>query len=101
MIDHTDVATLCALLASDRTRAQEYQLVLPRPGTPECSEIFLAAWRAYRHVTTELGRQRMRELGVQVRDVDALEAYVWGRQIPSYERWAETEALLRAGEWRE
>jgi len=93
------MALLCAIYASDRTQKDEHQLPLPTPGTPACNQLFLATWQAYRHVTTLLGRQRMRELGLVVKEADALEAYVHGREIPSHERWAETEALLRSGEW--
>jgi hypothetical protein len=41
----------------------------------------------------------MIEQGIRVRSTDPLEAFVQGRQIPAYIRWAETEAMIRAGEW--
>ena len=93
-----NMALLCSILACDRA-AKEQAIDLPHPGTPECNGLFLATWAAFRHVTTELGKQRMVELGVRVRELNALEAFVHGRQIPAHVRWAETEAMIRAGEW--
>lgn len=91
------VALLCAKLASDRTRPD--QVSLPKPGSPECDATFLAAWAAHRHVTTELGRRRMAELGISVRKSDPLTAFVHGREaFPAHVRWAEAEAMVRAGE---
>jgi hypothetical protein len=48
-----------------------------------------------------LGTLRLVELGVRVRALNPLEAFVHGRQIPAHIRWAETEAMIRAGEWTE
>jgi hypothetical protein len=93
-----DMARLCSIYACDRARSSQ-AIDLPRPGTPECDAIFLATWEAFRHVTTELGRKRMIERGLHVSDRDHLEAFVCGREIPAHLRWAETEALIRAGEW--
>ena len=93
-----DMALLCSILACDRA-AKEQAIDLPLPGTPECDELFLATWAAFRHVTTELGKLRLIELGIRVRELNALEAFVHGREVPAYVRWAETEAMIRAGEW--
>lgn len=89
------MAMLCSIYACDRA-CKEQTIDLPLPGSPECDAIFLATWAAFRHVTTELGKQRMIEQGIRT---DPLEAFVHGRQIPAHIRWAETEALIRAGEW--
>ena len=91
------MAILCSIYACDRAR-REQSIDLPAPGSPECDALFLSTWQAFRHVTTELGRQRMLDQGY-VRVHDALEAFVHGREIPAYVRWAETEAMIRAGEW--
>lgn len=91
-----NMALLCSIYACDRAGKQIVDL--PLPGTPECNGLFLATWAAFRHVTTELGRQRMIEEGI-TRVHDPLEAFVHGRQIPAHLRWAETEAMIRAGEW--
>jgi len=93
-----NMALLCSIYACDRAR-KEQTIELPMPGTPECDAIFLATWEAFRHVTTELGRLRMTELGLRTREESPLEAFVHGRQIPAHVRWAETEAMIRAGEW--
>lgn len=93
-----DMALLCSIYACDRARTTQ-TIDLPRPGSPECDALFLATWEAFRHVTTELGRQRMVEQGAPVRSNDPLDAFVQGRQIPAHIRWAETEAMIRAGEW--
>jgi len=93
-----NMALLCSIYACDRAN-KEQTIDLPRPGSPACNELFLATWEAFRHVTTELGKRRMVELGLRVRTNDPLEAFVHGRQIPAHIRWAETEALIRAGEW--
>ena len=95
------MAVLCSIYACDRALCAQ-TIDLPVPGSPECDAVFLATWEAFRHVTTELGRQRMVDQGfVRVRALDALEAFVRGREIPAHVRWAETEAMLRAGEWEE
>jgi hypothetical protein len=93
-----DMATLCSILACDRA-GKTQAIDLPLPGTPECDAIFLATWQAFRHVTTELGKLRLLELGKRVREMNPLEAFVHGREIPAHVRWAETEAMIRAGEW--
>lgn len=93
-----DMALLCSIYACDRARGQQ-TIDLPTPGSPECDALFLATWQAFRHVTTELGKLRMAEQGIRVRASDPLEAFVRGREIPAHVRWAETEALIRAGEW--
>lgn len=93
------MADLCALLASDRALGDAAVLELPRPGSSECDTIFLGAWAAFRHVTTQFGRQIMLETDPQGR-IDALEAFVRGRDaVPAYVRWAETAAMIEAGEW--
>lgn len=91
------MALLCSIYACDR--AGKETIPLPLPGSPECNTLFLATWEAFRHVTTELGKQLMIEQGIRTRESDLLEAFVHGRQIPAYVRWAETEAMIRAGEW--
>jgi hypothetical protein len=93
-----NMALLCSIYACDRA-GKAQTIDLPTPGTPECNELFLATWEAFRHVTTEIGRLRMAELGIPMRKTDPLEAFVHGRQVPAHIRWAETEALIRAGEW--
>ena len=93
-----NMALLCSFYACDQARGEQ-TIDLPRPGSPECNALFLATWQAFRHVTTELGRLRMIEQGLPKRSYDALEAFVHGRQIPAYIRWAETEAMIRSGEW--
>lgn len=93
-----NMALLCCIYACDRA-SKTQAIDLPLPGTPECNALFLAAWEAFRHVTTELGKQRMIEQGLRVSARDPLEAFVHGREIPAHIRWAETEALIRAGEW--
>ena len=93
-----DMALLCSIYACDRA-GKEQTIELPSPGSPECNALFLATWEAFRHVTTELGKLRMVEQGIRMRHSDPLEAFVHGRQIPAHIRWAETEALIRAGEW--
>lgn len=92
-----NMALLCSILACDR--AGEEQLELPLPGSPECNALFLATWEAFRHVTTQMGRQSMIERGILRSERDLQEAFVHGRQIPAHVRWAETEAMIRAGEW--
>lgn len=94
------VALVCAKFASDRARSDKHKHVsLPMPGSPECDATFLAAWAAHRHVTAELGRRRMVELGISVRKSDPLTAFVHGREaFPAHVRWAEAEAMIRAGE---
>jgi hypothetical protein len=92
------MALLCSILACDRA-ARGQAIELPLPGSPECNALFLATWEAFRHVTTELGWLRMTELGLRVSARDPLEAFVHGREIPAHVRWAETEAMIRAGEW--
>ena len=91
-----NMALLCSILACDRA-AKEQAIDLPHPGTSECNALFLATWEAFRHVTTEMGKLRMAELGIRVREMDA---FVQGRQIPPHVRWAETESMIRAGEWK-
>lgn len=93
------MALLCSIYACDRA-GREQTIDLPCPGSPECNALFLATWEAFRHVTTELGKQCMVEQGKHVSARDPLEAFVHGRQIPAHIRWAETEAMIRAGEWR-
>jgi hypothetical protein len=93
------MAIVCAILASDRSRGEESVLALPLPGSPECDATWLATWAAFRHVTTELGRKIMAGDGVRVRQSDPLEAFVRGKAVPAHLRWAETEAMIRAGEW--
>lgn len=91
------VALICAKFASDRTRPN--QVSLPMPGSPECDATFLAAWAAHKHVTAELGRKHMREKGMTFSMRDTQEAFVHGRTaFPSHVRWAEAEAMVRAGE---
>lgn len=95
------LADLCAIFASDRARGDASVLQLPRPGSPECDEIFLGAWTAFRHVTSQIGSQVMREADPKCR-VDAMEAFVRGRDaVPAYLRWAETASMIEAGEWEE
>ena len=94
-----EIALWCSILASDRAQA-EPTIELPYPNHPECNALFLALWGAFRHVTTEFGRAIMRDLKMREHDNDRLEAYVHGKQIPAHVRWAETEAMIRAGEWR-
>lgn len=97
---HDDVASLCSILASDRSCGESAAIQLPRPGSPECDEIFLAAWAAFRHVTTQWGHQIMSEKEGRPCRLDPMDAFVRGRDsIPAYLRWAETEAMIRAGEW--
>jgi hypothetical protein len=91
------MALLCCIYACDR--AGKEQIDLPTPGSPECNALFLATWAAFRHVTTELGRQRMIDKGLRISSRDELEWFVHGREIPAHIRWAETEAMIRAGEW--
>jgi hypothetical protein len=93
-----NMALLCSILACDRASTQQ-TIDLPFPGTPACNQLFLATWEAFRHVTTEMGRLRMIELGIRVTKTDHQEAFVHGRKIPAHVRWAETEAMIRAGEW--
>lgn len=95
--NNENMALLCSILACDR--AGKEALELPLPGSPECNPLFLSTWEAFRHVTTELGKLRMAELNLKVSARDPMEAFVHGRQIPAHVRWAETEALIRAGEW--
>jgi hypothetical protein len=98
MIDADELAELCSIYACDRARGQ--QIDLPRPGSPECDALFLASWAAFRHVTTEMGKQCMVAAGTPLRDCDALEAFVQGRAaFPAHVRWAEAEAMIRACEW--
>ena len=92
------MALLCSIYACDRA-GKEQTIDLPLPGSPECNALFLATWQAFRHVTTELGKLRMVEQGIRMRDDNNLEAFVRGREIPAHVRWAETEAMIRAGEW--
>jgi hypothetical protein len=89
-----NMALLCSILACDRAGKQQ-TLELPFPGSPECNKLFLATWEAFRHVTTELGKQRLTGLRR-----NPLEAFALGREIPAHVRWAETEAMIRAGEWK-
>lgn len=97
MIDADELAELCSIYACDCER----KIDLPRPGSPECDAVFLAGWAAFRHVTTEMGKQCMVAVGTPLRDCDALEAFVRGRAaFPAHVRWAEAEAMIRAGEWR-
>lgn len=93
-----NMALLCSIYACDRA-GKEQTIDLPLPGSPGCNALFLATWEAFRHVTTELGRRRMIELGLPRRSNDPLDAFVHGREIPAYIRWAETEAMIRTGEW--
>ena len=93
-----DMALLCSIYACDRA-GKEQTIDLPAPGSPECDAVFLATWEAFRYVTTELGKQRMADQGLYVSARDPLEAFVHGREIPAHIRWAETEAMIRAGEW--
>jgi hypothetical protein len=93
-----NMALLCCIYACDRA-GKEQTIDLPIPGSPECNALFLATWEAFRHVTTELGRKRIAELGPRKRRIDPMEAFVHGREIPAHVRWAETEAMIRAGEW--
>lgn len=93
-----NMALLCCIYACDRA-GKTQTIDLPLPGTPECNALFLATWEVFRHVTTEMGKLRMAEQGLRVKTSDLLEAFVHGRQIPAHVRWAETEALIRAGEW--
>lgn len=93
-----NMALLCSIYACDRA-GKEQTIDLPTPGSPECNALFLATWQAFRHVTTELGKQRLADQGLRVSTSDLLEAFVHGRQIPAYIRWAETEAMIRSGEW--
>lgn len=93
-----NMALLCSIYACDRA-GKKQTIDLPTPGSPECDALFLATWAAFRHVTTELGKQRLADEGGRVRASDPLEAFVHGRQIPAHIRWAETEAMIRAGEW--
>jgi len=93
------MASLCATLAYDRALGEKSVVQLPRPGTPECDEVFLAAWSAFRHVTTQIGQKLLVEDG-HSRRLDPLDAFVRGRdEVPAHLRWAETEAMIRAGEW--
>jgi hypothetical protein len=93
-----NMALLCSIYACDRACAEQ-TIDLPAPGSPECNALFLSTWEAFRHVTTELGKQCMIAQGLRPRISDPLEAFVHGRQIPAHVRWAETEAMIRAGEW--
>ena len=93
-----NMALLCCIYACDRA-GKEQAIDLPLPGTTECNGLFMATWEAFRHVTTQLGRQRMLEKGLRVSARDELEWFVHGREIPAHIRWAETEAMIRAGEW--
>lgn len=91
-------ARLCAILASDRALGEKATLRLPLPGSPECDEVFLAAWEAFRHVTTQIGHRYAREQ--RLSKLRPLDAFVRGREVaPAHIRWAETEAMIRAGEW--
>ena len=94
-----EVAELCATFASNWECGEPlYQL--PLPGAPDCDAIFLTAWFAFRYVTTQLGHQLLIAAGSTRHRLDPLEAFVRGRDgVPAYERWAEAEALIRAGEW--
>jgi hypothetical protein len=93
-----NMALLCSIYACDRA-GKEQTIELPLPGSPQCNALFLATWEVFRHVTTEMGKRRMVQLGMRVSARDPLEAFVQGRHIPAHVRWAETEALIRAGEW--
>jgi hypothetical protein len=93
-----NMALLCCILACDRA-GKEQAVELPLPGSPECNKLFLDTWEVFRHVTTELGKLRMIKLGIRATERDPLEAFVRGREIPAHIRWAETESLIRAGEW--
>jgi hypothetical protein len=93
-----NMALLCSIYACDRAGKQQ-TIDLPLPDSPACNALFRATWEAFRHVTTELGKQIMIEQGLRIRRTDPLEAFVHGRQIPAHLRWAETEAMIRAGEW--
>jgi len=95
---HENMILLCSIYACDRAR-KEQAIDLPRPGSSQCNELFLATWAAFRHVTTEMGKQRMVELGGRNHKNDLLEAFVHGHHVPAHIRWAETEALIRSGEW--
>lgn len=97
--DQEEIACWCAILASDRSRGDDSVIALPLPSEPECDASFLAMWEAFRHVTTRLGKKIMAEDGLSVRESEPLEAFVYGRRVPSHLRWAETEAMIRAGEW--
>lgn len=92
------MAILCSIFANDRA-TPEQTIDLPHPGSSECNATFMAVWEAFRHVTAELGRERMVARGIRVRVSDPLEAFVHGREVPAFVRWAETEAMIRAGEW--
>jgi len=93
------MADLCALLASDRAHSQS-SFQLPMPGSPECDEVFIGAWAAFRHVTTQLGHQLLIAEGSTRHRLDPLEAFVRGRAgVSAHVRWAEAEAMIRAGEW--
>ena len=96
-VSREDMAILCSIYACDRARPEQ-ALDLPTPGSAECDALFLSTWQAFRHVTAELGRQLMLGRG-RVRVHDELEAFVRGREIPAHVRWAEAEAMIRAGEW--
>lgn len=98
-MNEENMALLCSIYACDRAN-KEPTIDLPCPGSPACNALFHATWEAFRYVTTELGKLRMIEQGLRVRSTDPLEAFVHGRQIPAHIRWAETEALIRAGEWQ-
>jgi hypothetical protein len=94
------MARLCAIYASDRAIDGVGTCPLPKPGTPECDEIFLAAWAAFRYITTQIGHQLMMTDASAVRRLDPMDAFVRGRDaVPAYIRWAETASLIEAGEW--
>ena len=94
------MASLCALYASDRAIDGMGTCQLPKPGSPECDEIFLAAWTAFRYVTTQIGHQRMMTNASAIHRRDPLDAFVRGRDaVPAYIRWAETASMIEAGEW--
>lgn len=92
------MAQLCSIYACDRA-SRKQTIDLPHPGTPQCDALFLATWEVFRHVTTEMGKLRMAERGMRLGASNPLEAFVHGKHIPAHIRWAETEALIRAGEW--
>jgi len=91
------MALLCSIYACDRA-GEEQTILLPLPGTPECNTLFLATWEAFRHVTTAMGKQILIAQG-SARVRDPLDAFVQGKAVPAHIRWAETEAMIRAGEW--
>lgn len=92
------MSLLCSIYACDRA-AEKAALELPHVNTTQCNKLFLDTWAVFRHVTTEMGKLRMLEQGLRVRQSDPLEAFVHGKEIPAHLRWAETEAFLRSGNW--